>query len=191
MTPLAGPVQLLPNPTDTNSKDGKYHDYKIEWNCTTSTLYVFVDNVYRISYSFTPSSIFSKPDTVQWGFTGGSGNLCNNQVLTSFTLNTAPCTCPPPVLGLAAEPVNEPLTIMPSPNNGSFTLTGSLPAHAGDATVDVIDAMGKKVLSAKLTAINGKFSKQLMLDSRLPDGIYMVRVNAEGAVQQVRFTLGR
>ncbi len=191
MTPLAGPVQLLPNPTDTNSKDGKFHDYRIEWNCTVSRLYVFVDNVYRISYSFTPSAIFTTPGAVQWGFTGGTGNLCANQVLTSFTLTTAPCTCPPPPLGLVAEPTYEPLAIMPNPNNGSFTLTGSLPAPMGTATVEVVDVLGKKVLTDQLIATNGKFNKQLLLGSHLPNGIYLVRVNADGVVKQVRFTLSR
>ncbi|HEV7347553.1 lectin-like domain-containing protein [Telluribacter sp.] len=76
---LAGPVQALSG--SANIEDGKDHLVRIVWNAAGQTLEVYFDCEKRLSSSVDMASIFGNEKLVWWGFTGGTGQLSNQQVV--------------------------------------------------------------------------------------------------------------
>lgn len=94
-TPVAGPVPVFPS--GATLKDGAFHYYVINWDCSAHIFSVYVDGVLRLSTNFDPVARFGSAaaaTAVQWGFTAGTGAYCADQVLTQITLNNTYCCCP-------------------------------------------------------------------------------------------------
>lgn len=140
LTPLAGPpVQLLS--TAANAKDGIFHPYELDWDCTTNTMSVYVDGVFRTSYSFIPSTIFSTTSSVPWGFTSGTGTYCSNNKITNVALTLPVCVCcvPPvvdPISGSHVVCVGDNITLTDPTLGGTWGILG------GGTTIATISAIG-------------------------------------------------
>jgi hypothetical protein len=93
---------------------------------------------------------------------------------------------------ISAE-ASAPLKIVPSPNNGQFTLSGSLPdmANSKDVAVEVIDMLGKVVYSEKAAIDNGKIEKSIALGDNVANGVYLIKVKNATVSKVLRFTLER
>ncbi|WP_425575736.1 SBBP repeat-containing protein [Nemorincola caseinilytica] len=77
--------------------------------------------------------------------------------------------------------------LFPNPNNGSFTLQGSLGNRTGIAAYTVTDIAGRVLLSDKTAVHAGNVHEQVMLNDIAP-GIYFLRLRSpEGYEQVVRF----
>ena len=85
-TPGGGPIAI--SPTTTNVKDGAFHNYRIEWCASDTTLKVYFDNVLRLSSSYNYCSLFTVPTAIHWGFSGGTGLYCSNQLVQDVVLTT-------------------------------------------------------------------------------------------------------
>ncbi len=84
--PGGGPASI--SPTRTNIKDGLYHRYKIEWCPATTTMKVYYEDTLRINSVYNYASLFTTPGSVHWGFSGGTGAECSNQILKNIVLTT-------------------------------------------------------------------------------------------------------
>ena len=75
------------------------------------------------------------------------------------------------------------LQLAPNPNNGRFTLTGTLSGSDAAVYYDVLDITGKVIYSATTTPINGAIKEQITLRENTPSGQYLLRVvGSEGVV---------
>ncbi len=93
-TPVTGPIAI--SPSTTNIKDGAFHDYKITWCPLTHTLQVFYNDTLRLNSVYDYASVFTSPTTVHWGFSGGTGAACSNQIIKNISLVTGTFCAPPP-----------------------------------------------------------------------------------------------
>jgi len=76
------------------------------------------------------------------------------------------------------------LSLYPNPNNGSFKMTIN-EFDGSDLNLEVIDVMGKTVVSEELNIINGKLEKTL--DYGLANGMYFLKISLGKRMKVVRF----
>ncbi len=78
------------------------------------------------------------------------------------------------------------LKIYPNPNDGQFTIIGSLGTNNDVAvTIELLDLLGQVVYSQKTTAVSGKINERFQFAGTLPDGIY--QLNLRSAVANLVF----
>lgn len=121
-TPIMGPVAT--SPSTTNIKDGAFHDYKITWCPLTHTLQVFYNDTLRMSSVYNYATVFTTPTAVHWGFSGGTGAACSNQIIKNISLVTGTICAPPPpclvnslIINTGYDPVAA-AAVPPVPNLG-------------------------------------------------------------------------
>ncbi len=79
--------------------------------------------------------------------------------------------------------------LYPNPNNGIFTLSGTLPATENEeVTLSVYDIIGKLIYTTKTTAQNGKINQQLNIEN-MPTGRYMLHLDAKNTEKTIQFTI--
>jgi len=85
------------------------------------------------------------------------------------------------------------LTVVPNPNNGMFTLFGSLAGTLknGEVTIEVIDMLGKTILSETTRSENGKISKEVHMPNSVANGVYMIKIRNDVYSQVLRVILDR
>jgi len=82
------------------------------------------------------------------------------------------------------------LTIIPNPNNGTFTIAGTL-SGSNEAALEITDIIGQVVYKAIVPVQNGLLKKEIALDNNLPDGIYLLHISSGDGNKVVRFVVGR
>ncbi len=79
------------------------------------------------------------------------------------------------------------IEMFPNPNNGSFAIKGQLDNIAdGQASVQVTNAIGQVVYISEATIANGQLDKSVDM-SNVPAGIYLLRLNKDGASKVFKF----
>jgi len=82
-------------------------------------------------------------------------------------------------------------SLFPNPNNGSFTLSGTLAnVTNNEVNYQVVDMLGQVVYSGKTTPQNGKIKVQITLGD-LASGSYMLRVNTDNSSETFHFVIGK
>ena len=82
-------------------------------------------------------------------------------------------------------------SLFPNPNNGSFTLSGTLAAVTNDDVYIVVtDMLGREVYNGKTTPQNGKVSAEVSLGD-LPGGAYLLRINSDRATETLHFVISK
>ncbi|HEY8402538.1 MAG TPA: discoidin domain-containing protein, partial [Cytophagaceae bacterium] len=94
---LAGPVRI--DPTKTDVKDGLWYDFRINYDPSSTTLTVYVNDSLRLSLIYDiKANVFNGNPYVYWGFVAATGGTFNDQQvrldsLTTFALgDTSICT---------------------------------------------------------------------------------------------------
>jgi hypothetical protein len=80
------------------------------------------------------------------------------------------------------------IKLYPNPNSGKFTLTA--PARA-EASIEVLNVSGQAVFQTSATPVNGTVRTEISLDSKLSNGIYMIRMTEGESTQTLRFSIQR
>ena len=81
------------------------------------------------------------------------------------------------------------LEMFPNPNNGSFSIKGQLDNIAdGQASVQVTNAMGQVIYLSDAAITNGQLDKQVDMHN-VPAGIYLLRINKDGASKVFKFMI--
>lgn len=83
-------------------------------------------------------------------------------------------------------------SLYPNPNNGSFTLTGSLDAMSNnEISIEVSNVLGQVVYMGNATLNNGKVNEQVLLGNSLPEGSYILRVNSGTKNEVIHFDISK
>ena len=81
--------------------------------------------------------------------------------------------------------------LYPNPNNGIFTLEGTIGNTTGETSIEVYDMMGKLIMTNKVAAQNGKINEHINLDSSLPTGQYVLRVVTNNDTKTIQFNINK
>jgi hypothetical protein len=82
------------------------------------------------------------------------------------------------------------LWIFPNPNDGQFTVKG-LASNAADkeVTLEITDMLGHVVYKSKATIQKGNINEQIMLDTNIPKGLYMLNISSDSGRWIYRFAV--
>ena len=83
------------------------------------------------------------------------------------------------------------LRLLPNPNNGEFTLTGSLENEDGAIVLSVSDMLGQVVYRGQGRAISGRVNERIHLPADLANGMYMLTINGSEENHTFHFVLKR
>lgn len=82
------------------------------------------------------------------------------------------------------------LSLLPNPNNGSFTISGNLGIKTNEEVMlDITDVLGRKVYSNKTKTNNGELNAQIILNGALANGQYILNVQSEHISKVFHFVL--
>lgn len=159
-----------------------------------------------VTFTATGTDAGSKPQ-YQWKLNGqdiqgatdktwATTSLANNDIVTCDIVSDY--DCPQPVTAssnaitvpvqVSVSSINgiEDIALYPNPNKGSFTIKGKV--NSARATVEIINAVGQTVYSKEITTTNGKLYEEINAGN-VPDGIYLLRVNADEQQNNLRFRI--
>ena len=75
---------------------------------------------------------------------------------------------------------NSDLRLVPNPNNGSFTVKGTLATTLDEeVSVEITDMLGQVIYKNKIMAVGGRINEQIQLNSKLANGMYTLSLHAE------------
>ena len=84
----------------------------------------------------------------------------------------------------------EQISLFPNPNNGGFTVKGSLSDfNDKDLSLLVIDATGKIVYKDVIPVQNGAINSKIALDNNLPDGVYILGIGSGNETYHTPFVV--
>ncbi len=82
-------------------------------------------------------------------------------------------------------------SLYPNPNNGNFTLIGKTEGSNEPVTYEIIDMMGR-ILHSGITQPNQNIiHEQVVTDSHVAPGQYVLRVITSSGAEQIHFTVGK
>ena len=75
----------------------------------------------------------------------------------------------------------------------TFTIQGTIADVAPTAEVnfEVLDILGKTIITDVATIENGSINKTITLADNIANGMYMLRIKADGTNKVIKFTLDR
>ena len=119
--------------------------------------------------------------------TFSTANLRNNDTVSCTVTSNSPCGTKSytryMVMSVSALGVNtvasvNDFNILPNPNNGAFTVKGTLATSATEeVTIDVTNMLGQVVYSSKVMAQGGSINEQLQLSNSLANGMYLLNLH--------------
>lgn len=144
-------------------------------NGGNSPLYQWTVN--RINVPGETNSIFittalSRGDTVLCKITSNATCILDTYAISNYFVVA------PGVYANQISNISGYVSIVPNPNNGDFTLIGSVNNFENKEINYVItDIVGQKVIEGKTDVQNGKFKTHINLQNNIPNGIYLFRIN--------------
>lgn len=128
-------------------------------------------------------------------------SLKPGQVITCLVTSDDVCVTPHTVgsLGitvLVATGVNNQVaangfTLMPNPNNGSFTIKGSSGSADENVALEITNMVGQVVYRETVPVQNGMLDKQISVGNELPNGLYLLHIMKDGEPTVIRFTISK
>lgn len=116
--------------------------------------------------------------------TGGGGVYYQGFVAKFYTPDT----------GSSTLSVRKPMegshnfTVYPNPNNGTFTVVGTLETNAATAQLSITDITGKTVWAGYADLQNGQVNKEISAGATLPTGVYILKATSGSLTKTIRFT---
>lgn len=83
------------------------------------------------------------------------------------------------------------ITLVPNPNNGDFTISGSLGTTDEAVFMEVTNMLGQVVYTKNATAANGLLNEQIQINNNVADGIYILTLHAASGTGTIRFVIER
>lgn len=115
----------------------------------------------------------------------GSGDACNIAVVSNM-LNIAVTT------GVSnINESNSDVQLLPSPNNGVFTVKGKFDNSNVDARIELLNVVGQVVYSTTARLNNGVIDQEVNTGGALANGVYMLHVTAENEHKTIRFVISK
>ena len=153
--------------------------------------------------------------TYQWfingiAVTGATSNifsttgLNNNDTVTCVLTGSLPCTLPatdtsaPLIIKISnlavANTINagSAFTLLPNPNNGSFTLKGTFNnTSTSEIKTEVINMLGQTVCTGTTATTNGIINEHIALGGQLPNGLYQLHIISGNRSETIPFIVGK
>ncbi len=90
----------------------------------------------------------------------------------------------------ASNELQPEVKIVPNPNNGSFSVVGSLGSIADrTVTFEISDMSGKKLYSRSTKVADGSINEQMQAGNGLPAGHYLLSIRCEGVLKVLHFVV--
>ncbi len=128
--------------------------------------------------------------------------LANNDIIGLTMTSNMPCVSPATI---SASPVSVKVTegisniggtiattdFYPNPNNGTFTIKGTVAAAHSEQEVKVyvLNMLGQTIFTDAISLTGNAFSKQLTLPVGIASGMYMLHLTIDGATSSMKFTV--
>ena len=118
-------------------------------------------------------------------------SLANNDSVSCIVVSVGPCggdssfnsvaiSVGPSAVATVTQGAG--LTLYPNPNNGVFTLQGTVGATgSGNTSIEIMDLTGKVVYSTNAALPNGQINAHLQIGDVVTSGMYFVRLSSAGA----------
>lgn len=128
-----------------------------------------------------------------------SANFANNDTVRVDVKGTGECayaTFNSVVLhrttGMLEVGGNGNIRLIPNPNTGSFTVTGTIASATDEeVTLEVTNMLGQTVYMNKVMTRNGAIDQRVDLDNALANGMYMMTIHAGGEREVFHFALSK
>jgi hypothetical protein len=79
---------------------------------------------------------------------------------------------------------NTNINVIPNPNNGIFTISGSIGTNDDeDVSLEVLDMVGHVVYSGKTIAHNGSLNERVQLNGTVANGMYLLNLHSNSTSQ--------
>lgn len=165
----------------------------------------------NVTFTATPVNCLSPNNYYQWYMDGNIIQGANSNTWSSSSLKKTPViscvmicnsNCASPKIAADSMSIHifasiddvknaNGISIYPNPNNGSFTITGEVPAGNTDAIpVEIYNAVGQLVYRDVITPANNKLNKTVQLPE-MPAGIYHMRLKMADGMKVVQFSIQR
>jgi hypothetical protein len=116
---------------------------------------------------------------------GYSGGPCNAGAMSSgIKVSVAP-------LGVKSVNAGQELTLLPNPNNGAFTIEGNVASGDNELKIEVMNLLGQVVCRQTIPVNNGTVNAQVILNSDLSNGVYLLNAISGQEHTITRFTLNK
>ena len=80
--------------------------------------------------------------------------------------------------------------MIPNPNKGTFTISGNIGSGKdGNISIEIANMLGQVVYSSNSTAANGIINEQVLLNSNLANGMYLLNVKSGSEGKTVHFVI--
>jgi hypothetical protein len=104
--------------------------------------------------------------------------------------NTASVVIRVKATGLEEVLSNADIAVLPNPNSGDFTISGTLD-YSGDVTISVANILGQEVHRIAARVSNGTLNERIVLNNMLNAGMYMLTVRTGAETRVFKVTLQR
>jgi hypothetical protein len=83
------------------------------------------------------------------------------------------------------------IRVNPNPNNGTFSITGSLGITTDqEVTLEIVDMLGQVIYKNAVTAKSGRISEQVVLSSNIAHGMYLLNLRSGTEQKMFHFVIG-
>jgi trimeric autotransporter adhesin len=114
----------------------------------------------------------------------GSGT-CGEETINSVVMSVAPTT------GITTTVIGgSDIRLMPNPNNGTFTVSGTLSVSSTErVNLEVTDMLGQVVYRTAATATNGVLNEQILLSNNMANGMYLLNISIGAERKALHFVV--
>jgi hypothetical protein len=70
------------------------------------------------------------------------------------------------------------LTLIPNPNNGQFTIKGTVGSADEEVTLQVVNMVGQVIYNQKVMAHNGEINEKIQLSGNVANGMYLLNLQS-------------
>ena len=68
--------------------------------------------------------------------------------------------------------------LIPNPNNGQFTLKGTVGGNNEEYTIEVVNMLGQVIYTHNTTSRNSEINEHIQLDGNVANGMYLLNMRS-------------
>ena len=114
-----------------------------------------------------------------------SGDICNTTSISNLINLTISA------LNIGQTESASVISLVPNPNNGSFTIEGTVSEAVREVSLRVTDVVGRVVYNGTALAQNGALKAQVSIGNQLANGVYLLHITSGDENKVIRFTVSK